>query len=112
MRQFMAGLICGVALLFMAMHFHLVRDNNGFSFVPKIQNNLSDIYVDVRRYDLEKWKQHKPLAAAIMKSTVKKIQHQQPQPAAVVSQPTATSSGPSMGDQFQGMVSSLLAKNP
>lgn len=69
MRQFFFGMICGAALLFVAMHYHVVRGKKGVVLVPKISNNLSDLYVDIREFDLEQWKEHKPLAAAIMKSS-------------------------------------------
>jgi hypothetical protein len=69
MRQFIFGMICGAALLYVAMHFHVVRGQEGVVLVPKISNNLSDIYVDVREFDLQQWKNHKPLAAAIMQSS-------------------------------------------
>ncbi|EMI40641.1 hypothetical protein RRSWK_07050 [Rhodopirellula sp. SWK7] len=36
--------------------------------VPKVTSDLGDIYVDIRGFTLEDWKQHKPLAAAIMNS--------------------------------------------
>ena len=62
------GMICGAALLFIAMHYHIVRGNEGIVLVPKISNNLADVYVDIREFDLQQWKNHKPLAAAIMKS--------------------------------------------
>ena len=62
------GMICGAALLLIAMHYHIVRGNDGIVLVPKISNNLADVYVDIREFDLQQWKNHKPLAAAIMKS--------------------------------------------
>jgi hypothetical protein len=68
MRQFVTGMICGGALLFGAMHYHFIRGNDGISLVPKISNNLSDIYVDIREFQLTDWQQHKPLAAAILDS--------------------------------------------
>lgn len=68
MRQFVAGMVCGAALLFVAMHYHVVRGKDGVTLVPKISNNLSDVYVDVRDYQLSEWKEHKPLAAAILQS--------------------------------------------
>lgn len=61
-------MITGAALLFVAMHYHIVRGQDGVYVVPKISNNLSDVYVDTRDYGLDEWKSHKPLAAAIMKS--------------------------------------------
>ena len=69
MSRFFAGMICGALLLFVAMHYHVVRGNNGVVLVPKISNNLTDIYTDVREFGLEDWKNHKPLAAAIMRSS-------------------------------------------
>lgn len=69
MKQFLLGMVCGAALLFVAMHYHIVRGNEGVVLVPKISNSLSDVYVDIREFDLAQWKQHKPLAAAIMKSS-------------------------------------------
>ncbi|NND99317.1 MAG: hypothetical protein HKN47_18515 [Pirellulaceae bacterium] len=68
MRQFFFGMICGAGLLFVAMHYHVVHGNHGITLVPKISNNLSDAYVDIREFSLDDWKEHKPLAAAIMRS--------------------------------------------
>ena len=68
MSRFLFGMVTGAALLFVAMHFHVVRGNEGVYVVPKISNNLSDIYVDTREFSLSDWNAHKPLAAAIMKS--------------------------------------------
>jgi len=67
MSRFIAGMICGAALLYVAMHYHLVRGREGVFLVPKISNNLSDVYVDIRTFDLADWKDHKTLAAAIMR---------------------------------------------
>ena len=68
MSRFLFGMVTGAALLFIAMHYHVVRGQDGVYVVPKISNNLSDIYVDTRAYSLSDWRSHKPLAAAIMKS--------------------------------------------
>ena len=68
MSRFFAGMVCGALLLFLVMHYHVVRGNNGVVLVPKISNNLSGIYTDIREFDLEDWKGHKSLAAAIMRS--------------------------------------------
>ena len=50
MRRFIAGMICGAALLYVAMHYHVVRGNEGVFLVPKISNNLSEVYVDIREF--------------------------------------------------------------
>ncbi|MEO1528490.1 MAG: hypothetical protein AAFX06_23960 [Planctomycetota bacterium] len=68
MSRFFAGMFCGALLLFVVMHYHVVRGETGVVLVPKISNNLSGIYTDIREFDLEDWKQHKTLAAAIMRS--------------------------------------------
>lgn len=68
MRNFLLGMIFGAGLLFVAMHFHVVRGNEGIVLVPKISNTLSGTYADVRGFTLNDWKDHKPLAAAITKS--------------------------------------------
>lgn len=68
MARFIFGMLTGAALLFLAMHYHIVRGNEGVFLVPKISNNLTDVYVDVRSYSLSDWQSHKPLAAAIMQS--------------------------------------------
>lgn len=36
--------------------------------VRKVQNNLSDVYVDTTKFTLDDWRQHKMLAVAMMKS--------------------------------------------
>lgn len=68
MVRFLFGMITGAVLLLVAMHYHIVRGNDGVFVVPKISNNLSDVYVDVRSFSLRDWQSHKPLAAAIMQS--------------------------------------------
>lgn len=68
MSRFLGGMVVGALLLFTAMSFHIVRGKNGTVLVPKIDRNLSDVYVDIRDYDLQDWDSHRPLAAAILKS--------------------------------------------
>lgn len=68
MSRFIFGMMAGALLMYVAMHYHLVRGNEGVYLVPKISNNLSDVFVDTRSFGLEQWKEHKPLAAAIMQS--------------------------------------------
>jgi len=68
MSKFFFGLLIGAALMYGAMHYHFVRGEDGVFMVPKVTNELRDVYVDIRSFTLEDWKLHKPLAAAIMKS--------------------------------------------
>lgn len=68
MGKFIFGMLLGASLMYGAMHYHVVRGDEGVFLVPKIANNLSDSYVDIRGFDLSDWRRHKPLAAAIMQS--------------------------------------------
>ena len=68
MSRFLFGFVLGAASLYVAMHYHVVRTDDGVHLVAKISNNLSDVYVDVRDYRLDDWRAHKPLAAAMMQS--------------------------------------------
>ena len=68
MSRFLLGMVTGAVLLFVAMHYHVVRGNDGVFLVTKISNNLSDVYVDTREFGLSDWQSHKPLAAAVMQS--------------------------------------------
>lgn len=68
MWRFLSGMICGAVLLYAAMHYHLVRSDEGFYMVPKLSNNLSNIYVDTREFTLDDWRQRKIVAAAIIEN--------------------------------------------
>lgn len=68
MSRFFFGMILGAALMYGTIHYHLVRGDEGLFVVPKVTNQFGDIYVDIRGFTLDDWKQHKPLAAAIMNS--------------------------------------------
>ncbi len=67
MSRFLAGMVCGAVLLFAAMHYHVVRGKEGVFLIPKISNNLSGVYVDIRDFRLSDWQEHKSLAAAMVK---------------------------------------------
>ncbi len=66
--RFLFGMFAGAILMYVAMHYHVVRGKQGVYLVPKISNNLSDVFVDTRDFELEDWREHKPLAAAIVQS--------------------------------------------
>ena len=68
MSRFFAGMICGAIMLYVAMHYHVVRGKEGVFLVPKIRNQLSGAYVDIRDFQLSDWQQHKQLAAAMVKN--------------------------------------------
>jgi hypothetical protein len=68
MSRFFFGMICGASLLYVAMHYHVVRGDEGVYLVPKISNDLSNVYTDTRGFTLADWKNHRTLAAAVVKS--------------------------------------------
>lgn len=68
MSRFIFGMVAGALILFLAMHYHVVRGDDGVVLIPKISDSLSDVYVDTREFELTDWKNNKPLAAAIMQS--------------------------------------------
>ncbi len=68
MSRFLFGVFTGVALMYVALHYHVVRGNEGFYLVPKLTHNLSEIYVDTRDFEADDWIEHQSVAAAIMQS--------------------------------------------
>ena len=61
-------MVVGAALLWGAMHYHIVRADDGVYMVPKLSKNLAAPYVDIRQFTLNDWQQHRTLAAAIVQS--------------------------------------------
>lgn len=66
--SFVCGMVVGAALLWGAMHYHVVRADDGVYLVPKLSNSLSSPYVDIRQFTLSDWQQHRTLAAALVQS--------------------------------------------
>jgi len=54
------GLVCG------ALNFHVVRANDGWYLVPKTKSTLADSYVDVRKFGISDWLEHRDLSTAIL----------------------------------------------
>ncbi len=65
--SFFFGMIVGATVLGVAMHYHIVRGKDGIFVVPKVHNNLTDIYVDTRQFTLSDWQQHRMLAVSILR---------------------------------------------
>jgi hypothetical protein len=66
--SFVTGVIVGASSLAVATHYHVVRGKDGVFVVRKVQNNLSDIYVDTREFTPADWMEHRMLALAIMQA--------------------------------------------
>ena len=68
MGRFVMGMIVGAVLLYTTMHYHVIRSDRGFHLVPKFSQDFSYIYTDIRDFDLDDWRRHKPVAAALMRN--------------------------------------------
>jgi hypothetical protein len=68
MRGLVLGFIAGAASLYGSMCFHIVRASDGHHVVAKSALTFRDTYVDVRSFDVGEWRNHVPLAEAIMKA--------------------------------------------
>jgi hypothetical protein len=73
MSTFIVGAAVGAVALYGALTHHLVRTADGWEVVPKTSATLEDSYVDVRRFGLPEWAEHRELAAAIMKAQKEQI---------------------------------------
>jgi hypothetical protein len=98
MSRFFFGMICGAGLLYVAMHYHVVRGGEGFYLVPKIANDLSNVYTDTRGFTLSDWKDHRTLAAAVVKSNKQHLMED--------------ASMGSFPDSLRGMVDGLFGSEP
>lgn len=65
---FITGMVVGGALLYVALHYHLLRAQDGMHLVPKAETSLSSIYVDIREFGPRDWANHPKLAAALFES--------------------------------------------
>lgn len=68
LNSFLIGVVVGAGLLAVATHYHVVHGKDGIFVVRKVQNNLSDIYVDTRDFTPSDWMEHRMLALAIMQA--------------------------------------------
>ena len=73
MRNFVLGFFAGAAALYSSMCFHVVRADNGTHMVAKTALTFRDSYVDVRKFDVAEWREHVPLAEALLKANKKEL---------------------------------------
>lgn len=60
------GVACGMALVFGAFHFHVVRNERSYLLIPKRHAHLGDIYADVRGWKRRNWAEHPGLAQDVV----------------------------------------------
>ena len=65
MMRILIGAVVGGALIWGALQYHLVRTNEGFTYVPKQHTTLADTYIDVRQWGVTDWAQHPDLALSL-----------------------------------------------
>jgi hypothetical protein len=63
---FASGILFGGMLVFAAMNYHVIRANDGFHVVPKIDAELALTYADIRDFTVTDWAKNSELAAALM----------------------------------------------
>lgn len=62
---FFLGMVVGGGLLYTAEHYHLVRAQDGFHWIPKMELKLAATYVDIRNFTPADWARHADVAMAI-----------------------------------------------
>jgi hypothetical protein len=60
------GILFGGALMYTAFQFHIVRTGDKLLLIKKRQTSLQDVYVDIRSWTFNEWKDHRPLADALV----------------------------------------------
>lgn len=68
LESFLIGLASGIALLYLVMHFTLVRGSDGFHFIPKLNAKLDLPYEDVRDFQAEHWHRRPALTMSILRA--------------------------------------------
>jgi hypothetical protein len=66
--SFLIGLVTGIAALYFAMHFTILRAEDGVHFIPKIAPKLEVPFEDIRGYKLTQWQRKQPLALAVVRA--------------------------------------------
>lgn len=64
MRRFLLvvlGVAIGGGAVFGAYHYHIVRTDKQFLFVPRQTADWHDCFADVRQWDGQKWREHPQL---------------------------------------------------
>ena len=65
---FFTGFVLGGVLVYVALHYHVVRADDGVHLVPKMSSDFSQSYVDIRDFGILEWNENRALAAAIVRA--------------------------------------------
>ena len=67
-ESFLIGLAVGIAMLYLTMHFTVVRATDGFHWIPKVNAKLDLPYEDIRDFKAEHWQRRPALTMSIIKA--------------------------------------------
>ena len=74
MRPFLLGSLCGAALIYVGLQYHVVRSSKGFYLVPRMpQAPLGLAYADVRNMRPEEWRSRPELARAMAAHNAREV---------------------------------------
>lgn len=60
------GVICGMACVFGAFQFHVLKTERSYLLIPKRSAHLGDVYADVRGWQRKDWSEHPGLARDVV----------------------------------------------
>ena len=75
LSTFIAGMVAGALLLMGLLNYHLLRADDGFHLIPKVESRLADGYIDVREFRVADWAQHPQLALALQQAGRQDLLH-------------------------------------
>ena len=68
LMTFLLGMIAGAGLLYAALHFHVIKADDGLHFVAKTKPRLTSTYVDIRGFTISDWTENPALLQALLQS--------------------------------------------
>lgn len=72
---FLTGFLLGGVTVYTALHYHVVRANDGLHLIPKLRSTFAESYVDIRNFGVEDWNQHRELALAVAQAGHEDLLH-------------------------------------
>ena len=64
--SFIFGMITGGILLYGAMHYHVIRAQDGYHLVPKSSARIAATYVDIREFTVADFAEHADIVEALI----------------------------------------------
>lgn len=65
---FLFGFVLGGGFVYMTLHYHVIRANDGMHLVAKTTSTFSESYVDIRAFGPAEWNGHRNVANAIVQA--------------------------------------------